>query len=67
MRTNTIQEMIRAAAAGAKQAELSALIEDSNLTHLETMTNWQRHQFARAGYPPHRRGEFARLQRPADR
>lgn len=30
----------------------------------ETMTNWQRHQWAKAGYPPHRKREFASMERP---
>ena len=30
------------------------------------MTNWQRHQWAKAGYKPGRAAEFAALQRPIE-
>lgn len=33
----------------------------------DDMTNWQRNQWARAGYPMSRRGEFAAMVRPHDR
>jgi hypothetical protein len=39
----------------------------SDRSLVNKMTNWQRNQWARAGYPPHRKGEFARMVRPFGR